>query len=164
MDKHYIRCLDEGYGPVSPVPHEEEGTTALMVNPKASQSVLMDAARARVARIVDVTTPYFDLEDQDGDLSLEDVIRLLITVCAMGEEVGRLLDAAQCHPFGPEPMRKSYRETVEAAEALVEALHAGELKPLPEGRYEAIVDAAFEMEGHISAARDDFLGAKEVQS
>lgn len=162
MDKHYILCLDEGHGPVSPVPFEYERSTALMVNPRASQSVLLDAAKARVARIVDVTKVFLDLENADFDFPREDATRLLISICAMGQEVGKLLEVAQDHPFGLESMRKSYRETVVAAEALVESLNEDAIRAVQDEGVTAIADVVFEMEGHIGAARDDFLGPKEV--
>ncbi|TAL89586.1 MAG: hypothetical protein EPN46_02415 [Candidimonas sp.] len=91
----YIRCLDEGHGPAAPVPDEFESSTALMVNPEASLSVLLDAASARTARIVDVTKPFLDLEVTDFDFTREDACRLLITVSAMAYEVSRLLEVAQ---------------------------------------------------------------------
>ena len=158
MTNTRILCLDEGHGPVHPMPDSAEGTTALMVNPAASQTVLLDAAAVRVARIVDVTKPYLDLEDAAIDFSREDAIRLLITICAMSQEVGQMLTSAQYHPWGVEPMRRSYREAVKAAEALVEAVNINELKALPEDKQVAITNAIFEMEGNIGAAREDFLG------
>lgn len=155
----YIRCLDEGHGPVSPLPYEEEGTTALMVNPKASTSVLLDSAMARIARIIDVTKPYLDIENEDIGITVDDTIRLLITICAMGEEVSRLLHVAAHHPNDAEAMRKSYRQTVEAAEALIEESKAYcESQDDPDGKKGPFIGAVLEMEGHIDAARSDFLG------
>ncbi len=96
----YIRCLDEGHGLVNPMPDEFEDSTALMVNPEASLSVLLDAASARTARIVDVTKPFLELESTDFNFTREDACRLLITVSAMAYEVSRLLEVAQAHPLG----------------------------------------------------------------
>ncbi|TFL13691.1 hypothetical protein CSC67_10550 [Pusillimonas caeni] len=173
----YILCLDEGHGPVNSAPNDFEGTTALMVNPSASQSVLLDATISRVARIIDVTKPWLDLENEDFDFPREDAIRMLITLCAMSQEVHALLKRAQdsnvpqlTSPSTKGPrwacdlngMRKSYLQTVEAAEALVNAVNIQELDRLPGNKEAAIVAAIFEMEGHLGAARNDFLGVKEV--
>lgn len=159
MDNHYIRCLDEGHGPVSPVPHEEEGTTALMVNPAASQSVLLDAAEARLARIIDVTKPYLDLEIGDFDFTREGAVRLLITICAMAQEAHALAKGAQKTAGHGEAhaIRVSYLQTVEAGEALLGLLAKRK-------RSEAVTEAAEMLAANIGAARDDFLGTKEVQS
>lgn len=164
MDKHHILCLDEGHGAVDPPPNERDGTTALMVNPKASQSVLLDAARARVARIVDVTKPWIDAETESFEFPREDAIRLLLTICAMGQEVAQILRAAGDHPWGLESMRKSYRETVVAAEALVESLNEDAIRAVQDEGVTSIAEVIFEVEGHIGAARDDFLGPKEVMA
>lgn len=91
----YIRCLDEGHGPVCPVPDELEQSTALMVNPKASQSVLLDAANIRASRIVDITKVFLELENETFDFPREDACRLLTAVSGMAYEVCRLLVAAQ---------------------------------------------------------------------
>lgn len=95
----WIRCLDEGHGPVTEVPCEIQGTSALMVNPAASVSVLLDAANARASRVVDITKPFLDLEVIDFDLSREDACRLLVTTSAMAYEVCRLLVAAQARYY-----------------------------------------------------------------
>lgn len=58
-----------------------------------------------------------------------------------------------------EPMRLSYRQTVEAAEALLDAMARN-----PVTLTEMEDAAASELEGHLGAARDDFLGKKEAQS
>lgn len=98
----YIRCLDEGHGPVDPTPDELEQSTALMVNPKASQSVLLDAANVRASRIVDVTKVFLDLENETFDFPREDACRLLVTVSAMAYEVSQLVCAAQHAPGASE--------------------------------------------------------------
>lgn len=160
----YIKCLDEGHGPVSPMPDELEGTSALMVNPAASVSVLLDAAAARASRVIDVTKPFLDLETIDFDFSREDACRLLVTVNAMAYEVCRLLVAAQTakqtEETRVEEILRSYRQTVGAAVALIHAINAADLKRVPVAVAErgAIDEAVMEMMGHCDAARSDFLG------
>lgn len=162
MNSTYIRCLDEGHGSVNPMPHETERNTALMVNPAASVSVLLDAANARAARIVDVTNVFIEIETEDIDFSREDACRLLTTVGAMAHEVCRLLVAAEiAQGRDTKAIRLSYRQTVEAAEALIEAVNINDLKKLPSDKQKAITDAVFDMEGNTGAARDDFLGARK---
>lgn len=102
-------------------------------------------------------------EDFDGS-HLDYTLELAADTAFEIRELAELINDSTPPVSEAEPMRLSYRQTVEAAEALVEAVHAGELKFLPDGKHEAIVDAAFELEDHISAAREDFLGTKEVRS
>lgn len=159
MTKHHILCIDEGHGPVSPMPNAEEGSTALMVNPNASPSVLLDAAAVRVTRIVDVAKPFLEFENTDFDFPKQDAVNLLTALCGMGQEVAQLLKAIQYHPRGQDPMLLSYRQTVEAAEALLDAMARN-----PVTLTEMEGAAVSELEGHLGAARDDFLGKKEAQS
>lgn len=81
-------------------------------------------------------------------------IRVLADLINSSRPAGHDIDA----------MRMSYRQTVEAAEALIEAVNIKELSALPSDKVAAIVIAITEMEGHIDAARDDFLGKKETQA
>lgn len=113
----HIRCLDEGHGPVDVVPFEGDGTTALMVNPRATNSVLLDAAKARVERIADVTRLFIELENESFDFPREDACRLLTTVSAMAHEVSCLLAAAQAPKAQPEPTDADSQLGYEAAQA-----------------------------------------------
>jgi len=89
---HFIRAMDEGYF-CSNNCDEHEGTTALMVNPAAPSDVLVDAAMARAARIVDLTKPFLEAENTDLSMDDGDFVRALISVGGMAREVHQILRA-----------------------------------------------------------------------
>lgn len=105
---------------------------------------------------------YAHVDADESDL--EYTLQLAANTAVEIRELAAMIDDSAPPRDEVSPMRNSYRQTVEAAEALIEATNINELKHLPEAKQEAITDAIFEMEGNIGAARDDFLGAKEVRS
>ncbi|MGB3290928.1 MAG: hypothetical protein WBA83_16775 [Burkholderiaceae bacterium] len=77
-------------------------------------------------------------------------------------EVMQSGDDGQRPGYGIESMRESYRQTVEAAKALLDVVNIPGLSLLPNDKEEAIVNAIMEMEGRIEAACADFVGESEV--
>lgn len=102
----YINCGDENATAIytGPGPSEDNGLSALMVNPKAGKSVLIDAAFARANRICAVTAPFNFIAPGDLDEIPTDVLsRFFITINSMSHEVVRLCEAAQ---FASDPTVK----------------------------------------------------------
>lgn len=102
----YIKCDDETATAIysGPGPSEDNGLSALMVNAKASKSVLIDAAFTRAERICAVTAPFNFIAPNDLDEIPPDVLsRFFATINCMSHEVVRLCEGAQ---FASEPMVK----------------------------------------------------------
>lgn len=94
----YIRCEGEGATAMyeSEGPHQDNGLTALMVNPAASASVLIDAAFGRVERIRAVTAAFnFIPHDALGEIHPDTLSDFFIAINGMSHEVSRLCEAAQ---------------------------------------------------------------------
>lgn len=76
--------------------------------------------------------------------------------CMPGAEASTPSKPGQCTA---EEILRSYRETVAAAETLIRAINAADLKrAVPVAARSTIDDAVCEMMGHCDAARSDFLG------
>lgn len=92
MIKAFIRSFDEGHS-CGALVNEYEGGTALMVNPHAETDTLIDAAMVRARRIVDLTKPFLEAENNDLSMCEEDFVRALISVGGMACEVHQILRA-----------------------------------------------------------------------
>jgi len=95
MNKTYVRAVDEGYFCNTYV-NEEDGNTALMVNPDAGIDVLIDAAMVRAARIENLAVMFREAEQlpvSSLELSTEELMRMSIAIGAMASEIKRLLQA-----------------------------------------------------------------------
>src|SRR5690606_26076527 len=88
---------DEGHTAiVHQTPDENEENTALMVNPWAAASVLVDAAQARAGRVEAITRIFhFMNEDAVSQLPEDVVSDVLTSLNGMSHDVLRLLEAAQ---------------------------------------------------------------------
>lgn len=94
----YIRCEGEGATAVyqGDGPSQENGLTALMVNPAAGASVLIDAAFTRVERIRAVNAIFnFIPYDSLGEIQPDTLSDFFITINGMSHEASRLCEAAQ---------------------------------------------------------------------
>ena len=94
----YIRCEGEGTTAIyqGEGPSQNNGLTALMINPAASTSVLIDAAFTRVERIRAVTAVFSFISPADlGEIQPDTLSDFLIAINGMSHEVSRLCEAAQ---------------------------------------------------------------------
>ncbi|MCQ9615913.1 hypothetical protein L1889_03695 [Paenalcaligenes niemegkensis] len=99
MTKFYLHCRDEGHTTIfndSERATDDNGKSALMVNPDATATTIIDAALVRAERIEQITAPFhfIDLGSLD-DLPSNVIQDFLCAVNGMGHEVARLLIAAQ---------------------------------------------------------------------
>lgn len=111
----------------------------------------------RINQLDGLLTFLHEAHENIGGSHLDYTLELAADTAFEIRELAALIDDSTPPADEIQAMRRSYRETVEAAEALLDAL-----QPLSIG--DAAGVAAEELEGHIGAARDDFLGTKEVQS
>lgn len=98
-DRFYIHCEDDGGTAIvggGERATDDNGKSAIMVNPTAAATVIIDAAHTRAERIERITAPFSFISSGNLDGLPSDVIEgFLMAVNGISHEVVALLKAAQ---------------------------------------------------------------------